>query len=335
MSFDKLTQSRGAKTGRLWLPRFTLLLLLVIGVLALSVGPALASGTLANVSWTDSNSQVGKAGVTYSYGFKTATAGTIKTVSMTVPSGTTGTPAVGTVYGLGAGTVSLAGNTLTYTVTSAVSVPANIPIYVSFTGLTNTSTAGSYTSTVTTATSVPATIDTGTSQSITFGSSSTSASVTVAQTLTFTNSTPSFSLAVDPSGLANQTQAVTLTVQTNAHSGYSLAAYDTGLSKTSPAYTIAPVTAGPGTGLASFPTNGFGVQASVSTGGTDGATLAAGLTGNKWIGYPTTAANILTTTGPTGSTADSLTLTNQVAVDYTVPAGAYNDTITYVVTPNY
>jgi hypothetical protein len=87
--------------------------------------------------------------------------------------------------------------------------------------------------------------------------------------------------------------------------------------------------------LASFPTNGFGVQASVSTGGTDGATLAAGLTGNKWIGYPTTAANILTTTGPTGSTADSLTLTNQVAVDYTVPAGAYNDTITYVVTPNY
>jgi hypothetical protein len=77
------------------------------------------------------------------------------------------------------------------------------------------------------------------------------------------------------------------------------------------------------------------VSASVSGGGTDGATLATGLAGGNWVGYPSTAANLLTTTGPTGTTADTLTLTDQVAVDYTVPDGSYADTITYVVTPTF
>ena len=62
---------------------------------------------------------------------------------------------------------------------------------------------------------------------------------------------------------------------------------------------------------------------------------ASGLSGSKWVGYPTSAANFLTTTGPTGATPDTLTLTNQVGVDYSVPAGAYSDTITYVATPTY
>ena len=151
-----------------WLRRSLLGGLLAAGLVALTAAPAFAA-SLTNISWTVSNSQTGKTGVTYAYAFKTATTGTIKTVTMTVPAGTGGAVAVGTVYGLGAGTVSLAANTLTYTVTSAVSVPANIPIYVSFTGLTNTATAGSYTSTITTQTSVPATIDTGTSPAVTVG----------------------------------------------------------------------------------------------------------------------------------------------------------------------
>ena len=58
-----------------------------------------------------------------------------------------------------------------------------------------------------------------------------------------------FNLAVDPTGLSlNQSQAVTLTVKTNAHAGYTLAAYDTGLTQAS-VYTIPAITAGPGTGL--------------------------------------------------------------------------------------
>ena len=72
----------------------------------------------------------------------------------------------------------------------------------------------------------------------------------------------------------------------------------------------------------------------MSSGGTDGATLASGLSSNQWVGYGA-ATPVLTTTGPTGATADTLTLTNQVAVNYSVPAGPYSDTITYVATPTY
>ncbi len=305
------------------------------GVLGLASGAALAS-TLTKTSWTVSNSQAGKTAVTYSYAFTTATAATVIAVKMTVPTGTAGTVAAGTVYGIGAGTVSLASNTLTYTVTTPIAIAANTPIYISFTGLTNTSTAGSYTSTITTQASGPVTVDTATTSSVTFGSSSTGVTVTVGQTLTFTNNTPSFSLAVDPTSLNNQqSQAVVLTVQTNAANGYTLAASDTGLSRSAPAYTIPAVSAGPTTGVATFPAKGWGTSAVLTTGGTDGATLAAGFSGGNFVGYPSAAANFLTATGSTGATADTLTLTDTVAVDYTVPAGTYTDTITYVATPSF
>jgi hypothetical protein len=305
-------------------------------IVGLATAPPASAATLTKMSWTVNNSQTGKTAVTYSWSFSTATAATLTAVTLTVPAGTAGTPAVGTVYGLGAGTVALAGTTITYTVTTPVAVPANIPIYLSFTGLTNTSTAGSYSSTITTQKSGPLTVDTGTTGSVTFGSSSTTASVTVGQTLTFTNNNPSFSLSVDPSMLNNTaSQAVVLTVQTNAASGYTLAASDTGMSRTAPAFTIPPVSTGPATGVATFPTSGWGASATLTSGGTDGAALAAGLSGGKWVGYPSSPANFLTATGPTGATADTLTLTNQVGVDYSVPGGSYSDTITYVVTPTF
>jgi len=309
--------------------------LAVFMILALEASQAFA-GTLTNMSWAVNNSQTGKTAVTYAFSFKTATAGTIKTVTMTVPAGTAGTVAVGTVYGLGAGTVGLAGNTITYTVTSAVAVAANIPIYLSFTGITNTSTAGSYTSTVTTQTAAPATIDTGTTGAVIFGSSSTTATVTVAQTLTFTNDTPSFSLSVDPTGTANNmSKAVTLSVLTNAGSGYTLAASDTGLTMVSPAFTIPKVSVGPGTGVGTFPANGWGASATLTGSGGHGAAMATGLSGGQFVGYPAAPATFLSATGPTGATADTLVLTDQVQVDYTVPAGTYTDTITYVATPSY
>jgi hypothetical protein len=317
--------------------------LLLLGAVALSygafelgiVGPA-SAGTLTSVSWTVTNSQTGKTGVTYQYGMKTATTGTIASVTMTVPSGTSGTPGVGSVYGLGAGTASISGTTLKYTVTSPVSVSSGISLYISFTGLTNTSTAGSYTSTVTTQTSTPTTIDSGTSASVTFGSSSTSVSVSVGQTLTFTNNTPSFSLDVDPAD-STQSQSVVLTVQTNAASGYTVSASDIGLSRTTaPSYTIPDVSSGPTVGVSTFPADGWGVSATISAPGGSGAALASGLaTAGNFVGYPSSAAAFVTATQQTGATADTLTLTNEVSVNYAVPEGTYTDTITYVVTPNY
>ena len=309
----------------------------LISLVALAVGTAPAyAGTLSGVTWTVSDSQTGQTAVTYSYSFKTATTGTIRRVTMSVPGATGGTAAVETVYGLGAGSVTLAGNTLTYTVSSPVSVAANIPVYLSVSGMTNTMFPGSRTAAVTTYSPTSSVIDSGTSQSVSFGSSSTTAQVSLSRTLTVTNDTPAFAMSLDPTGLSgNPTQPVVLTVLTNASAGYSLAISDTGLSMTSPAFTIADVTSGPGTGVATFPTSGFGVSAVLTGGGTDGAALAAGLAGGKWVGYPLVAANFLTTTGPTGLTADTLTLTNRVSVDYATPAGSYSDTISYVVTPTY
>ena len=53
------------------------------------------------------------------------------------------------------------------------------------------------------------------------------------------------------------------------------------------------------------------------------------------MGYPSSPATFFSATGPTGTTADTLVVTNQVAVSYAVPAGAYTDTITYVLTPTF
>lgn len=177
---------RRSASGRRRIAVIVATLLSLSGIVGLAATPASAA-TLTKMSWTVSNSQTGKTGVTYSWAFTTATAATLTAVTLTVPTGTAGTPAVGSVYGVGAGTVALAGTTITYTITTPAAIAANIPVYLSFTGLTNTTTANSYTSLITTQKSGPTTVDTGTTSSVTFGSSSTTASVTVGQTLTFTN----------------------------------------------------------------------------------------------------------------------------------------------------
>src|SRR3954466_3299454 len=106
-------------------------------LLALTALPASAA-TLTNMSWTVSNNQVSATNVSYSYSFKTTTLGTIKTITFAVSgAGLAGTPTITRAYGIGAGTVSRSGQTITYTVTTAAAVSAGIPIYIEFGGLTN------------------------------------------------------------------------------------------------------------------------------------------------------------------------------------------------------
>lgn len=303
----------------------------VAGTVMLAAQPASAA-TLTKVSWAVSNSQTGATGIVYSYSFTPATTGTVASVTMSVPAGTSGTPSVGTFYGIGAGTVSLTGTTITYAVTSPASLTAGLPVYIEVDGMTNTSTPNDYTSDVTTLDGSSATIDSGTSQSVTFGSSTTAVNVTVAETLTFTNDTPSFNLAVDPTGPASsQQKVVNLTVQTNAATGYTLSASDTTLQETNHSHFVIPATSGGAT----LDDPGFGVSSQLTVGAGDGATLQGNYASDTWAPYATSATPFVTSTGPTGNTADTLTLTNGVAVDYTVPAGLYTDTITYVATPGY
>ena len=308
---------------------------LMASFVGLSATPASAAA-LTNMSWTVSNNQVGATNVTYSYSFKTATAGIIAKITFVVSgAGLAGTPTITRAFGIGAGTVARVGQTITYTVTSAVSVSAGIPIYIEFGANTNSVTTGSYTTAITTQTSVPATIDTGTTPAITLAASNTAVTVTVAKSLTFTVDTTAFELDLDPSlpALADQTQNVALTVQTNANSGYTLIVSDNaaGLQSASTGNpVIADVSGGKATSVTwpSAPRWGYTVTGT-------GATIDAAFTGSKYAGYVGAGEQIASRPGATGGTADTISIANRVSIDYTVPAVVYNDTITYTVTPNY
>jgi len=303
--------------------------------LALTVAPARAA-TLTNMSWTVSNNQAAATNVSYAYSLKTTTVGIIKTITFAVSgSGLAGTPTITRAYGIGAGTVARSGQTITYTVTSAVSVAAGIPIYIELGGLTNSSTTGSYTTAITTQTSVPATIDTGTTPAVTLAANNTAVTVTLAKSLTFTVDTTAFELDMDPSlpALADQSATVGLTVQTNANSGYTLAVADnaTGLQSSGTGNpVIADASSGKATSVAWPGAPAFGYTVT----GT-GATVDSAFSGSKYAGYTSAGETIASRTAATGGTADTVSIANRVAINYAATSGVYSDTVTYTVTPNY
>jgi hypothetical protein len=317
--------------------RALMVVLAIVGSLLALGAPAAQAAALTNVSWTVTNNQVSATNVTYSYSFRTATAGTIKSITFVVSgAGLGGTPAIAKNYGIGAGTVAIAGQTITYTVTAAVAVSAGIPIYLEFSGLNNSSTAGGYTTSITTRTAVPTAIDGPTaSNTVTLAANNTAVTVTVAKSLTFTSDTQSFTLAMDPSlpALADQSQNVVLTVLTNANSGYTLTVGDnaTGLQSSG---TGNPVIADASTGKATSVTWPGGNRWGYTVTGT-GATIDAAFSGSKYAGYVAAGEQIASRANATGATADTITIANRVSIDYGAQAGDYSDTVTYTVTPNY
>ena len=318
----------------------------VIGVLAgLAIAasvlvfdsPAANAAALTNISWSVSNNQINATNVTYAFSFRVATTGTIKSITFAVSgAGLAGAPAIAKNYGISAGTVARAGQTITYTVTTAVSVSASTPIYLEFSGLTNSGTAAGYTTSITTLNATPATIDGPTaSNTVTLATNNTAIAVTIAKSLTFTIDTTSFQLAMDPSlaALADQTQNVGLTVLTNANSGYTLTVNDNaaGLQSSSTGNpVIARVSTGKATSLVWPGATKFGYTVT----GT-GATIDVAFSGAKYAGYTAGGEQIASHPGPTGVTADTITIANRVAIDYSAATGDYADTVTYTVTPNY
>ncbi len=140
---------------------------------------------------------------------------------------------------------------------------------------------------------------------------------------------------MDPSlaALADQNATVGLTVQTNANSGYTLAVADnaTGLQSSGAGNpVIAAVSAGKATSVAwpGAPKWGYTVTGT-------GATIDAAFSGSKYAGYVSGGETIATRASATGSTADTISIQNRVAIDYSVNSGVYSDTVTYTVTPNY
>jgi hypothetical protein len=296
------------------------------------------AGALTNTSWTVSNNQASVANVNYAYSFKTATVGgIIGKITFVVSGGVlAGAPAVVVAYGIGAGPPpTRVGNTITYTVTTPVAVAAGIPIYIEFSGLTNPA-AGTFTTAITTQTAASATIDTiSPGPSVTFAASNTAKTIVVAKSLTFTLDTPSFTLAMDPSlpALADQSQVINLTVLTNANSGYTLTVSDLATHLQSAATgnpTIPQVSTGKATSLAwpGAPNTGYTVTGT-------GATADARFSASKYAGYTSAGEVVATDAKATGVTPDTIAITDRTAIDYSVEATTFTDTITYTVAPNY
>lgn len=311
------------------------------GLIAISASPALAAGSLTNVSWTVSNNttNVDAAGntATYTWNFTTATTASLATVTMTVPTGTTGASLAVTAYGIGSdtATASLSGTTVTVTLTGGASIAAGTAVSMAVSGFTNGTQTGSVTSTIQTAAS--STIDNG-QASATFANNTTSVSVVVPDSLTFTNNKTSVTLTPVPNTPAVEgPNPATLTVATNAQNGYTLSA-------------CAGSLAGPGSNtipqqqssVASLTGSAFGAQASVT--GSAGASIASPWSGTNFIGYAATCSNtatgggapsspVVTNTGPTN--LDTVQIANAASVSATQAAGTYTGTINYLVTPSY
>lgn len=333
---DQRTTAPLAQGRRGW--RIPLLSAAVIALsfLAFSASPA-SAGTLANPSWAVSNNQVGATAVSYSYSFTAATTGTIKSITFVVSgAGLAGTPTITRNFGVGAGTVAIVGQTITYTVTAAISVPAGTPIYLEFGALTNSATPGAYTTAITTKTAVAATIDTvSPGPTITLAASNTAVVVSIAKSLTFTVNTAAFELDLDPSlpALADQSATVGLTVQTNAHSGYTLTVADaaTGMQG---ALTGNPVIAKVSANKAGSVTWPGASSWGYTVTGT-GATIDPAFSASKYAGYTTAGEQIASRATATGGVADTINIASRLAIDYSTAAGVYSDTLTYTVTPNY
>jgi hypothetical protein len=132
--------------------------------------PAVAfGGSLTQLGWAVSDSTPAATGVHYTYTFTTASSSELDSVTMTVPAGTGGSPAVGTVTPSAVadgGSVTMSGGVLTYSFTPGT-VAAGTAVSIEVTGLANTSTAGSYTSVITTR-DAGSGVDSGTTPGVSF-----------------------------------------------------------------------------------------------------------------------------------------------------------------------
>ena len=67
-----------------------------------------------------------------------------------------------------------------------------------------------------------------------------------------------------------------------------------------------------------------------------GATIDGAFTGSKYAGFVSgVGEQIASRSGATGGSADTITISARVAIDFTVATGVYSDTLTYTATPNY
>jgi len=281
------------------------------GLLSLTAQPVLAANALPNLTWSVSNDQAGTAAVNYGFSFVTATTATIKTITVTVSgSGLGGAPEVVLSYGVGTGTVAISGAVITYNLTAAASIPAGTRILLQLSGLTNPA-GGDHTAAIVTRAADGASIDSGTTPAMTFVARNTAKSIMVAQSLSFTIAATPSTLTTDPSvpGAVYRVQTTTMTVLTNANSGYTLT-----------------VSGNDATGVAVTGNGPDDAGFSVSAAFAAGTRFASERRGGMVVAQSTTA---------TGATANLIAITERTTIDPATPAGPPLGALNYILTANY
>lgn len=281
------------------------------------------STVLTNMSWEPTATETQASDVAYTYNFTTATPSNLTSFTMTVPPGTTATGGGST---LGIGTVnvessssggyaiSLSGesasistteNEITFGFTSTY-LPGGAVVEVQVTGITNTSTAGSYQSTIDTYDSA-AVVDTGTTPAISFT----------------TTSLSGLSWSASPSSEGSTAASYTYTFALSAQS--TLASVQMGV----PPGTSAPGADEPGIGTINPPSVASGGQVSLDT-TNDVLTYTfspATLTANQTVTLTFTGFTNTSTPGNYGSTitvfdSSGNTVASGVAPDVTITSKA-------------
>jgi hypothetical protein len=281
-----------------------------------------APATLSAASVALSNPTAG-ATSSYAWQFTPATAAEITKVELTLPPTSSATgAALGPVFGLGAGTLSITGNLVTYTLTAAQSVPTGEPIYVAIRGITNGSSPATKSSGV-------FTFDA--SGIVDGGRAPTNGSYTPIPPETTVHLTASDGGVIldTPATVGTTTASVTVKVDSDASS------VALGLK--------ASATGGPIAMSGSGSTLPAGDWAIASTGGTTLGNAADTVTANDatsgtWYGPPgSTSLALISVSAPSGQTLSGFSDTVRIGVasSYSTPPGTSTITLTFSLSPLY
>ena len=312
---------------------FNIVLALAL-ILAFSSYPGKTKAAALTVSDIVSNNQISATSVTHTVAFTTVTALTADSANkITVNlAGSTITANTADVWTDGIdtpGTPTFATTIITIPFSTALAAGTLVTIVID--GNTNPATAGDQTTTAKTYQGpTPTEVDTGT-DTVTYVSGAATQNVKVGKALELTiTGGATHQYIVDPVTNKTDTNSNTLTVRTNADSYTLKTKVNQQLTKS--AFTIAKWT---GTNAAPTVPSASDVYFGYNVSGTNKPTQFTDAT--YYAGFETTdtAETVMSDDEATGNTAQTITVTYKVSVDWTIEAGDYTAITTYTVAPIY
>lgn len=315
-------------------------LFLALLALTLNLTPifSAAAGTvsLTSVKDTISNPAPGATSVTHTITFTTTTAisanaGNKFTVDFTGLGGS-GYACANATTSVASAVCSISGSVMTETFPGAIA--ALTAVTFTLTTTTNPNPAGSTSYKILITTNQSGTTDLDTASAMVNIQPNLAVQLTVESDLVFTvtntGGTNTIVYDLTPSTAPTDiTKSTTLLVKTNAKNGYTVNVVanrqltHTGYSGTTVANTIGGGTPATSTTPQTWGANDTGFGYSLNAGST------------YYLFDTATARNVMTKASPSAAAGDSQVLNYKAGIDFTVPAGIYTNTITFVATPNY